>query len=69
MAEKKRDEIGELLDKQGNVLWKRSADISSNDERLPEFPYPFRRPDRLRNAFVKAARIATAELAQHLKAG
>ena len=56
-----------LLDLEGEVLWRKAEKISDGDPNLPEFVWPFSKPERLRRAYAKAARMAAARLVEHLK--
>lgn len=58
---------GTLLDPEGEVLWRRVEKVSDGDPNLPEFVWPFSKPERLRRAYAKAARMAAARLVEHLK--
>ena len=58
---------GTLLDSEGEVLWRKSEKISDGDPNLPEFVWPFSKPERLRRAYAKAARMAAVRLVEHLK--
>ena len=58
---------GTLVAADGDVLWRRAAAVGADDPRLPEFHDPFRRPDRLRAAYTKAARIISRALIADLQ--
>lgn len=60
------DVEGSLVDRQGEVLWRSSASISSADERVPELLDPFRRPDLLARAYARAANLVTRALLRDL---
>ncbi len=58
---------GTLRDANANVLWRRSATISSGDNRLPRSDHPLRQSGYLEKAYSRAASILTEDLIAHLK--
>jgi hypothetical protein len=58
---------GSLVDREGNVLWRYSADIGSGDAIIPQIDHPFQKPERTRSCYRIAARLVTKALLEHLE--
>ena len=58
---------GSLVDATGAVLWRDATEVKTGDERVPSLDHhPLRKPEHLRKAYRRAARVAARELIESL---
>ena len=57
---------GTLVDQDGNVLWRQTANVTDGDERTTELERPLSDGARLARAYRQAARLVASDLMDHL---